>query len=177
MWGYIAPAVLGVPNAQRGGEIRSGYLTPAISGPACGQSGYIAPAAGQRWVQQGPQGGKKKIFSSGVPGPRGMLKQMFFARFEPVVTRSGAWKIPKCLENGPFWDQRWVKKGSKTRFSNVARGGGGVLEENTTGSLQSCRAPVQPLLRRAVACTRLRNAPMGVRTYKKPLVPAIRGRE
>ena len=46
-----------------------------------------------------------------------MLKQVFLGRFEPVVARFGPWKIPKCLENGPFWDQRWVKNGSKTRFS------------------------------------------------------------
>ena len=38
-----------------------------------------------------------------------MLKQ--------VATSLGSWKIPKCLENGPFWDQKWVKNGSKTRFS------------------------------------------------------------
>ena len=38
-----------------------------------------------------------------------MLKQVFLAHFEPVVTRFGPWKIPKCLENGSFWDQKWVK--------------------------------------------------------------------
>ena len=46
-----------------------------------------------------------------------MVKQVFLARFEPVVTRFGPWKIPKWLENGPFWDQKWVQNGSKTRFS------------------------------------------------------------
>ena len=46
-----------------------------------------------------------------------MLKHVFLARFEPVVARLGPWKIPKCLENGPFQDQKWVKNGSKTRFS------------------------------------------------------------
>ena len=60
---------------------------------------------------------KKIIFSKVVPRPLGMLKQVFFGRFEPVVARFGPWKIPKCLENGPFWDQKWVKNGSKTRFS------------------------------------------------------------
>ena len=62
-------------------------------------------------------GAKKITFSKVVPRPLGMLKQVFLARFEPVVTRFGPWKIPKCLENGPFWDQKWVKNGSKTRFS------------------------------------------------------------
>ena len=60
---------------------------------------------------------KKIFFSKIVPRPLGMLKQVFLGRFEPVVARFGPWKIPKCLENGPFWDQQCVKNGSKTRFS------------------------------------------------------------
>ena len=62
-------------------------------------------------------GAKKIIFSKVVPRPLGMLKQAFLARFEPVVAHFGPRKIPKCLEIGPFWDQKWVKNGSKTRFS------------------------------------------------------------
>ena len=62
---------------------------------------------------------KKMIFSKLVPRPLGMLKHVFLARFEPVVARFGPWKIPKCLENGPFWDQKWVKNRSKTRFPKV----------------------------------------------------------
>ena len=46
-----------------------------------------------------------------------MLKQVFLAHFEPVATGFGSWKIQKCLENGPFWDQKWVKNGLKTGFS------------------------------------------------------------
>ena len=46
-----------------------------------------------------------------------MLEQVFLGHFEPVVTGFGPWKIPKFLENGPFWDQKWVKNGSKTHFS------------------------------------------------------------
>ena len=42
-----------------------------------------------------------------------MLKQVFLAHFEPMVTHLGPWKIPKCLENGPFLGpkvgQKWVK--------------------------------------------------------------------
>ena len=60
---------------------------------------------------------KKIISSKVVPRPLGMLKQVFLVHSEPVVARFGQWKIPKCLENGPFWDQQWVKNGSKTRFS------------------------------------------------------------
>ena len=54
-------------------------------------------------------GAKKKIFSKVVFRPLGMLKQVFSGRFEPVVARFGPWKIPKCLENGPFSDQQCVK--------------------------------------------------------------------
>ena len=46
-----------------------------------------------------------------------MPKEVFFAHFEPVVARFGPPKIPKCLENGQFWDQKWVNKGSKMCFS------------------------------------------------------------
>ena len=46
-----------------------------------------------------------------------MLKQVVLARFEPLATGFGTCKIPKCLENGPFWDQKCVKNGSKRRFS------------------------------------------------------------
>ena len=80
------------------------------------RAGQPTHSGGQRWVHQGPQG-EKKIFSKVVPRPLGMLKQVFLGRFEPVVTRFGPWNIPKCLENGPFWDQQCVKNGSKTRFS------------------------------------------------------------
>ena len=58
-----------------------------------------------------------------------MLKQVFLVNFEPVVMRFGPWKIPKCLENGPFWDQKWVKNGSKTRFSRGDPGPFGMLEQ------------------------------------------------
>ena len=51
-----------------------------------------------------------------------MLKQVVLAHFEPVATGFGSWKIPKCLESGSFWDQQWVKNGSKTRFSKSDRG-------------------------------------------------------
>ena len=72
---------------------------------------------------------KKMIFSKVVPRPLGMLKQVFLGRFEPVVARFGPWKIPKCLENGPFWDQKWVKNGSKTRFSKSDPGPFGMLKQ------------------------------------------------
>ena len=74
-------------------------------------------------------GAKKIIFSKVVPRPLGMLKQVFFDRFEPVVARFGSWKIPKCFENGPFWHQNWVKNGSKTRFPKSDPGPFGMLKQ------------------------------------------------
>ena len=69
------------------------------------------------------------IFSKVVPKPLGMLKQVFLGRFEPVVARFGPWKIPKCLENGPFRDQQCVKNGSKPRFSKKDPGPSMMLKQ------------------------------------------------
>ena len=57
-----------------------------------------------------------------------MLKQVFLAHFELVVTRFGAWKIPKWLENGPFSDQQWVKNGANMCVSKISRGPFGMLK-------------------------------------------------
>ena len=43
------------------------------------------------------------------PTPCVMLKQVFWDCFELVVAHFGPLKTPKCLENGLFWDQKWVK--------------------------------------------------------------------
>ena len=58
-----------------------------------------------------------------------MLKQVFLAHFEPEVMRFGPWKIPKSLENGSFWDPKWVKNGSKTRFPKSDCGRFGMLRQ------------------------------------------------
>ena len=78
--------------------------------PKCLENG---PFGDQHWVKNG----SKTHFSKSDPGPFAVLRQVVLAHFVPVVTCFGPWKIPKCLENGPFWDQKWVKNGSKTRFS------------------------------------------------------------
>ena len=74
-------------------------------------------------------GAKKMITFKVVPRPLGMLKQVFLSRFEPVLARFGPWKIPKCLENGPFQDQKWVQKGSKMHFSKSDPGPFGMLKQ------------------------------------------------
>ena len=58
-----------------------------------------------------------------------MLNQVFLAHVELVVTRFGPWKMPKCLENGPFWVQNWVKKWVKTRFSKSDPGPFGMPKQ------------------------------------------------
>ena len=58
-----------------------------------------------------------------------MVKQVFLAHLDPEVTRFGPWKMPKSLENGPFLDQKWVKTGSKTRFSKSDPGPFGMLKQ------------------------------------------------
>ena len=90
--------------------------------PKCLENG---PFQDQKWVKNG----SKTHFSKSDPGPFGMLKQVFLAHFEPVVMCFGPWKIPKCLENGSFWDQKWVRNGSKTRFSNNDRRPFGMLKQ------------------------------------------------
>ena len=64
------------------------------------------------------------IFLKNDPRPCATLKQVFLDPFQVVVDHFGLPKIPKCLENGLFWDQKWVKmgcfgtkNGSKTHFS------------------------------------------------------------
>ena len=49
--------------------------------------------------------------SAKSPRGGGVLKQVNLAPFEPMVTRIGPRKMPKCLENGPFWDQKRVENG------------------------------------------------------------------
>ena len=83
-----------------------------------------------------------------------MLKQMFLAHFEPVVTHFGPWKIPKCLENGPFWDQNWVKNGSKTRFSKSDPGPFGMLKQTFLAHFDPYLTQVSPFRQMyAPSCT------------------------
>ena len=58
-----------------------------------------------------------------------MLKQVFLAHLKHVVTRFGPWKIPKCLENGLFSDQKWVKNRAKMCVSKSDVGPFGMLKQ------------------------------------------------
>ena len=109
-------------------QVVLGYFEPVVARygpwkiPKCLENG---PFWNQKWAKNG----SKMCFSKSDLGPFGMLKQVFLAHFEPMVTRFSPWKTPKCLENGPFWNQKWVKNGSKMRFSKSDPGLLGVHEQ------------------------------------------------
>ena len=76
-------------------------------------------------------------FLQNDPRPCATLKQVFLDRFELVVAHFGPPKIPKCAENGLFWDQKWVKNGSKTHFvCSVGQGQG----SDGHSFIHACRA-------------------------------------
>ena len=56
-------------------------------------------------------------FFKNDPRPCATLKQM--DRFELVVAHFGPPKIPKCLDNGLFWDKNGSKMGQKRIFPNL----------------------------------------------------------
>ena len=85
----------------------------------------------------------EKIFKV-VPKPPGMLKHVFLARFEPVGARFGPWKFPKCLENGPFQDEKWVKNGSKRVFQIVIRDHWGCTNHSFNPILSLCESIFGP---------------------------------
>ena len=58
-------------------------------------------------------------FLKNDPRPCATLKQVFLYHFELVVAHLGPPEIPKCLEKRLFWDQKWVRIGSKTQFSKI----------------------------------------------------------
>ena len=80
-------------------------------------------------------GRKKNDFSKFVPRPLGMLKQVFLARFEPVVTNFSLRKTQNALKMGSFG----TKDVSKTCFPKSDRGPFGVNK-------QVKRAHFEPIL-------------------------------
>ena len=77
---------------------------------------------GQKWV--------KNAFSKSDPGPFGMLKQVVWTHFEPVVPRFGPRKIPKCPEKrAGFNTKNGSKLGEKRNFLKVIMGHLGGSEQ------------------------------------------------
>ena len=97
--------------------MRMGEGTPVPRPTRLRQAASSSP---NRWVPKWVnmvQWGRKMTFLKNDPRPCVMLKQVFLDRFELVVAHFGPPKIPKCLEDALFWDQKWVENGSKTHFS------------------------------------------------------------
>ena len=115
------------------------------------------------WDQKWVKNGSKTPFSKTHPRPFGMLKQVFLAHFEPVVTRFGPWKIPKCLENRPFWDEKWVKNGSNPLFFKRDLGPFGMLEQVFSAHLEPVVTHFGP--RKIPKC--LENGPLWDRKWVK----------
>ena len=109
------------------------------------------------WDQKCVNNGSKTHFSKTDPGPFGMLKQVFLAHFELVVTRFGPWNIPKCIEKPPFWDQKWVKNGLKTCFSKS--------DPTCEGHKQVKRAHFEPVLTQFSAIRHMYGPSCTLRTY------------
>ena len=100
---------------------------PQYLGPlGCGKLQAQAQTGGCPNGSTGSSRGKKMTFLENDPRQCATLKQVLLDRFELVVEHIGPPKIPKCLENGMFWDQKRVKKGSKTHFSKPHPGPFGV---------------------------------------------------
>ena len=72
--------------------------------------------------------GQKRVFPKVILDQSGHSDKCF----EPILSPLGrVWaqgKFAKCLEKEPFWEQKWVKNGSKTRFSKSDPGPLGVHE-------------------------------------------------
>ena len=111
------PPLFVVPKASE-----SPKETPTTPYPwsLCGAGGQLSPrTVGANGGCTVVPGAKKMIFFKVVPRPLGMLKQVFLGHFEPVVARSGPWKIPKCLEKGRFKTKNGSKLGKKRIFRKV----------------------------------------------------------
>ena len=91
---------------------------PQYLGPlGCGKLQAQAQTGGCPNGSMGSSWGKKMTFLKNDPRTCTPLKQVFLDRFELVVAYFGPPKIPKCLENGLFWDQKRVNNGSKMHCS------------------------------------------------------------
>ena len=56
-------------------------------------------------------------FSKDAFGPFGVPKEVGSAHFETMLSHFGPSQGRKGLENGPIWDHKWLKNGSKPWFA------------------------------------------------------------
>ena len=99
---------------------------PYPSPVGCGKLQGEAKTGGCPNGSIGSNGGRKMNFLKNDPTPCVMIKQLFLDCVELVVAHFGPPKIPKCLEDVLFWNQKWVKNGSKPLFSKIHPGPFGV---------------------------------------------------
>ena len=102
------PSFFGFQSSELGNEPPEPLYQWSLGG-AGGQPGPRTVGAND-W-SAGLPWAKTVIFSKLVPRPLGMFKQVLLGPFQSVVARYGPRRIPKCLANVPFWNQKWVKNG------------------------------------------------------------------
>ena len=90
------------------------------------------------------RGRRKLAFLKNDPRPCVMLSQVSLDCFELVVAHFCPAKIPKCLENGLFWSQKWVKNGSKRHFSKTHPRPFGVHKPVKSGRFEPIRGHFGP---------------------------------
>ena len=122
--GYVGHLDHPQPPTFCGLHPSNGHLPPPPPTPVLTRLQQAASLGPSRWVPKWvlraqPRGGGvvKKTFSKMIPDHARCQNKS--ARFEPVLACFGPPKNPKCLENGPFGVQKWVKNGLKTRFSKL----------------------------------------------------------
>ena len=105
--------------ASQASELPNERLDPRTSGH------LVQPEGSTTRAQSGPTLGtpgsprRKKSFFQSCSQTTWDGQTSVLAHFETVVAPFGPWKIPKCLENGPFQAQKWVKMGQKRIFPKV----------------------------------------------------------
>ena len=84
--------------------------------------------------------GENKIFSKVVPRPTWMLKQVFLARFEPVVACFGALKASKWAQ---FLGPKMGQKRVKNTFVQKRCSTFGVHKQDNRGHVEPVLAPLR----------------------------------
>ena len=72
---------------------------------------------GQFGDQKSVKNGSKMCFSKDIVGHPGLHKQVEWSHFGPMLNNVGPSQGQKGLGNGPIWDHKWLKNGSKPWFS------------------------------------------------------------
>ena len=74
---------------------------------------------GRFGTKSGSKKGQKRVFFKNHPEPFGMVKQVFLAKFEPVVTRFGHGNSQNALKLHPLSTKNGSKLGQKRVFPKM----------------------------------------------------------